>query len=214
MIFNFMKNHSAEFEIKKMAKVFKVSCSGYYKFINKKESLTVAKNKELISNIKLIYKKSRCTYGSPRIQKALSQQGKKCSRKRVAKLMKQNGIQSKIRVKWKATTKGTKDISKIAPNLLNQNFKVDVANKAWVQDITYISTNEGWLYLSTVLDLYSRKIVGLSMGNRIDAKLIIRSLNQAIIHRNPKPGLIYILIEAFNIQVLSIKTLPLNISLY
>lgn len=190
MIFNFMKKHSEQFLIEKMAKAFKVSRSGYYKFINKKESSTVKKNKELISKIILIHKKSRCTYGSPRIHVELKKQGEKCSKKRVAKLMKQNGIWSKIKTKWKATTKGTKDMSKIAPNLLNQNFTIDAANKVWVQDITYISTNEGWLYLSTVLDLYSRKIVGLSMGNRIDANLVIRSLNQAFIHRNPNPGLI------------------------
>lgn len=190
MIFNFMKKHSEQFLIEKMAKVFKVSRSGYYKFINKKESFTVKKNKELICKIKLIHKNSRNIYGSPRIYAELKKQGEKCSRKRVAKLMCQNEIQAKTKTKWKATTKGSKDISKIAPNLLNQNFTIDAANKVWVQDITYISTNEGWLYLSTVLDLYSRKIVGLSMGNRIDANLVIRSLNQAFVHRNPNPGLI------------------------
>jgi len=185
-----MNKNSEQFPIKKMAKEFNVSSSGYYKFVNKKESAIAKKNKELIVKIKLIHKKSRHIYGSPRIHALLKKQDEKCSRKRVAKLMKQNGIQSKIRVKWKATTKGTKDMSKVAPNLLNQNFKVDFANKVWTQDITYISTSEGWLYLSTVLDLYSRRIVGLSMGNRIDANLVIRSLNQAIVHRNPGPGLI------------------------
>lgn len=185
-----MRNHSLEFPIEKMAKVFKVSRSGYYKFINRKESKRSLYNKKLLEKIRSIYKKKRQVYGSPRIHKALKLQGEVCSRIKVAKLMAKNGIKAKTKKKWKATTKGTKDLSKIAPNLLEQNFSAKSENEVWVEDITYVWTLEGWLYVSTVLDLYSRKIVGLSMGNRIDADLVIRSLNQAVCHRNPKPGLI------------------------
>ena len=173
-----------------MAKEFKVSRSGYYRYIKKKESPAMKKALELTDKIKIIYKKSRGTYGSPRIHATLKKQGESCSRKRVAKLMKQNHIQAKTKRKWKATTKGTQDASKIAPNLLNQNFTAIAENTVWVSDITYVFTQEGWLYVSTVLDLYSRKIIGLSMGNRIDTNLVMRSLNQAILHRNPKSGLI------------------------
>lgn len=185
-----MKNHLKVFPVEKMAKVLGVSSSGFYKYINKKDCATAIKNEELLKKIKSIYKKSRKTYGSPRIYKVLKQQGEICSRKRIAKIMKNNYIQARARKKWKATTTGSKDMSRIAPNLLNQNFKVDNANKIWVMDITYVSTNEGWLYVSAVLDLYSRKIVGLSMGSKIDAKLVLQSLDQAILHRNPAEGLI------------------------
>jgi putative transposase len=173
-----------------MAEFFKVSRSGYYKFINKKESLRSRNNKKLIEKIKIIHKQKREVYGSPRIHMELKKQGESCSRIKVAKLMTENNIKAKTKKKWKATTKGTKDVSKIVPNLLEQNFSAEAENEIWVEDITYVWTKEGWLYVSTILDLYSRKIVGLSMGNRIDTDLVIRSLNQAVCHRGPKPGLI------------------------
>lgn len=190
MIFEFMKNHAVEFPIEKMAKVFKVSRAGYYKYINKTETLTKQYNKKLLEKIKLIYKQNRQVYGSPRIHAVLKKQGESCSRKRVAKIMKQEKIQAKTRKKWKAGAKSCRDLSKIAPNLVNKNFTVTEENNVWVTDITYIKTEEGWLYVSAILDLYSRKIVGLSMGSRIDSNLVIRSLEQAICHRTPKPGLI------------------------
>lgn len=190
MIFEFMKDHLSEFSIEKMAKVFKVSRAGFYKYINKSETKRNQYNKKLLEKIKLIYKQNREVYGSPKIHAILKTQGESCSRKRVAKIMKQGKIQSKIRKKWKPAAKATKDLSKIAPNIINQNFNAAEENTVWVTDITYISTAEGWLYVSTIMDLYSRKIVGLSMSDRIDTKLVIRSLTQAICHRAPKPGLI------------------------
>lgn len=185
-----MRKYASEFPIRKMAQVLHVSCSGYYKHRNKKDSKTIIKNRELLVKIKIIYNKNRQIYGSPRIHAVLKKQGESCSRKKIAKLMQINKIQAKTRKKWKTTTKGTKDLTKISPNLLNQNFKVNCANVAWVGDITYIYTSEGWLYVSTFLDLYSRKIVGLSTGNCLDTDLVIRSLNQAINRRRPGPGLI------------------------
>ena len=185
-----MKNNSVEFEIEKMAKIFKVSRSGYYKYINKKESQRLHHTQQLTEHIRLIHKQSREIYGSPRICAALNKLGEKCSRKLVAKIMKQNNIQAKMRKMWKFTAKYSTKLATIAPNLIKQNFTAGVENVAWVSDITYVRTREGWLYVSAILDLYSRKIVGLSMGNRINTDLIIRSLKQAICHRNPNPGLI------------------------
>lgn len=190
MIFKFMKEYSNEFPIKKMAHMFNVSRSGYYKYINKKESKTLIKNKDLKDKIINIYNSSKGLYGSPRIHAKLKQNGEFCSRKRVHRIMKNNDIKAKAKKKWKATYKGSKDLSKIAPNEVNQNFDINEINKVWVLDITYISTSEGWLYLSAILDLFSRKIVGLSMGNTLHTDLVIRSLNQAIKHRCPSPGLI------------------------
>ena len=104
--------------------------------------------------------------------------------------MKQNNIQSKIRKRWKTFKSTSKKLTKYVPNLVNQNFTASEENISWATDITYIPTKQGWLYLSAIMDLYSRCIVGLGMGNRIDAYLVIRSLNQAICHSNPRPGLI------------------------
>ncbi len=173
-----------------MAKMFKVSRAGYYKSLSNKESKYMKRTRELTIKIRSIYKKSRCIYGSPRIHAVLKKQDEKCSRKRVAKIMKLNHIQSKIRKKWKATPCTSRNISKIAPNLLNQDFSATAENKVWALDITYVATREGWLYVSTVLDLYSRKIVGLTMDRTMDTNLVIRSLNQAVYRRRPKAGLI------------------------
>lgn len=185
-----MKKYSIEFPVEAMAKVLQVSRSGYYKYLNKTVSKTKLQNEMLIKKIKAIHAENHQIYGSPRIYIELKKLGEKCSHKRVQKIMRKNGIQSKIRKKWKPAGKTTKDLSKVAPNLLNQNFTALAENELWVTDITYIWTTTGWLYLSAILDLYSRKIVGLSMGPNIDTDLVLRSLKQAICHRMPKPGLI------------------------
>ncbi len=190
MIFDFMKNHASKYPVDKMAKILGVGRAGYYKYITREESATERKNQELLFKIRAIKQGKRQVYGSPRIHDALTKQGENCSRKRIARIMRKNNIQAKTVKKWKPTTRTTKDSSRIAPNLINQNFTADYPNQVWVMDITYIPTREGWLYVSTVLDLYSRKIVGLSMDSRADTALVLASLAQAIIHRNPSKGLI------------------------
>lgn len=190
MKFDFMRKQANLFPVQKMAYVFRVSRAGYYKYIGKKESPRSIANKDLIVTIKSIYKENKEVYGSPRIHAALKKSGKKCSRKLVAKLMRNNGIQAKTRKHWKPCNKACKDISKIAPNHLNQNFTAPAPNKAWVSDITYIRTNEGWLYVAAIMDLFSRRIVGLSMGDKIDTGLISRAFGQSCCHRAPQPGLV------------------------
>jgi len=190
MIFDFMKDHAKQYPVEMMAKVLCVSRAGYYSYVDKEEPKIKQANRDLLVKIKEIFKKKRNVYGSPRICMELIKQGEKCSRKRVAKIMKANGIKAKTRKKWKATAKGTKDLSRIAPNLLEQNFNVNEANKIWVTDITYVATKEGWLYVSGVLDLYSRKIVGLAMSAHANTDLVINSVHQAITHRCPPRGLI------------------------
>ncbi len=184
-----MKKNSTLYSAVKMAEALEASRAGYHRFAKRTESKTKAKNRELLEKIRLIHTGHKKTYGSPRVYAELKRQGELCSRKRVAKIMRYNGIQAKSKRKWKATSY-SKDLANVTPNLLNQNFKVGKANQVWVLDITYVATAEGWLYVSTVLDLFSRKIVGLSMGKNIDTALIIRSLNQAVIHRSPRSGLI------------------------
>ena len=185
-----MRDHSQRFPIEKMAKIFKVARSGYYKYLQRKESKRSQQAKILLEAIQRIYKQSRGLYGSPRIHHVLIKEGMFCSRKKVAKIMRKNQIQSKIRKKWKPVNQSSKENAVASPNLLKQNFVTTAENVAWLSDITYVHTNESWLYVAAVLDLYSRKVVGLSMSKNPDTTLVMRALQQAICHRQPKSGLI------------------------
>lgn len=191
MNFQFMKKHSEEFDVGKMARIFGVSRSGYYDFLERKPSKRNLENQRLIKRINEIHTKSRRNYGSPKIHMDLKKEGESCSRKRVAKLMNKNGIRSKTRKKWKITTQPSKQAVTIAPNHLDQKFTVAEPNTVWASDITYVETEEGWLYVSVVMDLFSRKIVGLSMGDRLHTDLITQSLNQAVFQRGLKGNLMH-----------------------
>ena len=144
---------------------------------------------DLKQEIIVIYHNSRKTYGSPRIHQTLLRDGYQVSKKRVERLMKETGIQAMAKKKYRATI-DSKHSLLVAANSLNRNFSVDKPNQFWVADITYIYTQEGWLYLSTIMDLYSRKIVGWSMKNRITQDLVIETLNMAIKQRKPGRGLL------------------------
>jgi transposase InsO family protein len=146
-----MKQHEKEFSIGKMAKVLGVSRSGYYDFLEKGKSEREAANERLKKEIKRIHEKNRGVYGSPRVHNELKKQGEKCSRKRVAKLMREEGIQAKMRKRWKKTTYRDEKAEPSA-NHLNQDFTTKEPNKVWVSDITYVWTEEGWLYVAIVLD--------------------------------------------------------------
>ncbi len=182
-----MQENEKSFPMEKMAQVFQVSVSGYYAYSKREPSSREEENQKLIRLIEEIYKEGRSMYGSPRIHAKIQRLGKKCSRKRVAKLMRERGIVAKMRKSWKRTTKPRK--REAAENLVKQEFMVDVPNHTWVSDFTYISTQEGWLYVSATLDLFSRKVVGLSMGEKLDTSLAERSLKQALSHRGSIDGL-------------------------
>ena len=190
MKFEFMKNHEHQFSIERMSKVFNVSRSGYYQFICAKPSVRHKENERLLEKIKVIHKESRETYGSPRMHAELHYQGETCSRKRVARLMKKASIAAKMKKRFKVTTKANPK-AKAAPNLLKQDFTADKPNQRWVADFTYVATGEGWLYVAIILDLFSRKIVGLSMEERMTADLVLKALEQAVLHREPQAGLIH-----------------------
>jgi len=191
MKFAFMKSHVHKFKVDQMAKVFEVSRAGYYKYLQRKPGVRAARALALLAKIKQIHQGKRRNYGSPRVHRELLKQQEQCSRRYVARLMRQHGISSKIRKHWKKTTRSNHDPARIAPNLLAQNFTVAAPNLAWVADITYIWTREGWLYLAAVMDLFSRKIVGFSTSANIDTALVLRALEQAVCHRQPGKGLIH-----------------------
>ena len=134
--------------------------------------------------------KSRGTYGAPRIHAALKKRGEICGLHRVERLMQEAGIRSKVRRKFKRTT-NSKHPHPIAPNILDQQFTVSGPDKVWVSDITYIWTEEGWLYLASTLDLYSRKVVGWAMSSGMQASLVVNALQMAIDRRSPAPGLLH-----------------------
>lgn len=186
-----MKQHVGLFQVEKMAKTMEVSVSGYYRHSQSKSSKTAEENAKILDEIKSIYKASRGTYGSPRICAELRDNGKTCSRKRVAKIMKGNGIVAKMRKRFKVTTKRSSTPAIVAPNHLEQNFTVSSPNVAWVGDITYIYTSAGWLYLAIVLDLFSRKIVGAAMSDRLQTDVVLKAVNQALRHRKPNGELIH-----------------------
>jgi transposase InsO family protein len=190
MKYEFMLQNEKETDIKMMSKVFNVSRSGYYQFKRASKSSRAIENESLVQKIKVLHETYRATYGSPRIYKALRAEGVFCSRVRVAKLMKQAGIQAKMKKRFKRTTRA--DLrNKVAPNLLQQNFTATMPNQRWVADFTYVLTLEGWLYVAVVLDLFSRRVVGLSMQERMTTDLVTTALMQAVIHRKPSGGLVH-----------------------
>ena len=157
------------FPVEKMCKVLRLSRSSYYSWKNHKPSNREQENKELEKMIAKIHFKSRCTYGSPRISRELKELGFPASKPRVARLMKLNGIQSKIRKKWKVTTNSNHKYP-VVPNKLNREFTTKNPSEASVSDITYIATKEGWLYLTVILDLWDRKIIGWALSKTMYAK--------------------------------------------
>lgn len=190
MKYLFMYKYKSEFSIERMSKILKASRSGYYKFLKSAPSKRDKENEELLIKIKAIHKESRHTYGSPRIHAELVAQGEACSRKRVSRLMRKEGLQAKMKRRFKVSTKV--DIkAKASPNLLKKDFTAEQPNQRWVADITYIATKEGWLYVSAILDLFSRRIVGLAMSDRITTDLVLAVLQQALTHRRPKEGLLH-----------------------
>ena len=151
-----------------MCYFLRVSRSSYYEWLNPSNIDRKKEDQELTDMIKQILAESRKTYGSRRIKRKLAQLGKTVSRRRIARLMKAAQLYCKTKRKFRITTNSNHD-KPISPNLLQRQFKVLKPNQFWVGDITYIPTSKGWLYLATVIDLYSRQVVGWSMSSRMQA---------------------------------------------
>lgn len=181
------------YSIVRMCKVLGVSKSGYYKWLGNQNNPTAKKKayrKEIQRKISKSFHESQGTYGSPRVHHDLVEWGCTISRKTVARLMKEMGFSAKQKEKYVVTTDSNHDLP-IYPNLVKRQFNVKHPNQIWVTDITYIRTLEGWVYLSSVMDLFSRKIVGWSMDSNMKKELSIQSLNMAIVSRQPGEGLIH-----------------------
>jgi len=185
-----IKEYQDAFCISAMCRYMDVSRSGYYEWLCKPDSARVKEDRELSKMINEVFVEGRATYGSRRIRQKLIQKKIIISRQRVVKLMKESELAVKTKRKFKATT-DSKHNQPIAPNLLDRKFDVHQPNCYWVGDITYIPTDEGWLYLATVIDLYSRKVIGWSMDSRMKADLVNNALLMAIWQRKPEDGLVW-----------------------
>lgn len=191
MIFDFIKNHRKIFPIEKMCKVLKVSQSGYYRWKIAAISKRLQKKNVLKEKITSLYFESKQRYGSPRITMELNILGYQISRITAAKYMRELGLKSKLSKKFKITT-DSKHNYLLVENVLNRQFLVSQPSKAWVSDITYIHTKEGFLYLTTVMDLYDRKIIGWSLSDGMGTnETTLASWKMAIRNRNVKKGLIF-----------------------
>jgi transposase InsO family protein len=190
MRFQFIDDHRDEFPVTRMCKVLDVSRSGYYAWRGRPPSEREMDNEKLYKEIKAVYEKSGEIYGSPRIYDRLDKQGVKCSENRVARLMRLRGLRAKQERAFKTTTRRNK-AHPVAPNLLDRDFEANGPNETWLADITYIDTAEGWLYLAAVLDLFSRRIVGWAMSDRMTGALTMRALRMALAQREVRPGLIH-----------------------
>jgi len=168
----------------------KVSRSGYYEWINRKVSNRDQRNQELTKVIREVFNQNRHVYGVRRISKKLAQNDIFISNRRIGRLMAAADLSCKTKRKFRVTTDSKHD-QPISPNLLQRQFSVIQPDKYWVGDITYIPTKEGWLYLATVIDLYSRQIIGWSMADNMKVKLVNDALTMALFQRKPKRGLIW-----------------------
>lgn len=191
MIFDFIKNHEKIFPIEKMCKVLKVSQSGYYRWKQAIISKRIQRMNLVKEKITAIYFESKQRYGSPRITIELNALGYKISRITVAKYMNQLGLRSKLSKKFKVTT-DSKHSYLMVENVLNRQFSVSEPSKVWVSDITYIYTKEGFMYLTTIIDLYDRKIIGWSLSNGMSTdETSLAAWKMAIKNRSVTIGLIF-----------------------
>jgi len=185
-----IKKHSLDYSVTVLCQFMDVSRSCYYEWLDSPKTEREKENEELIEILKILFEKGRATYGTRRLKNKLAEQGIVVSRRRIGRLMNQAGLWCKTKKKFKATT-DSKHNKSIAPNLLERQFTVSEPDRYYVGDITYIYTQEGWLYLAVVIDLFSRKVVGWSMDNRMKAQLVNDALLMAIWKRKPTQGLIW-----------------------
>jgi transposase InsO family protein len=189
MRYDFVEAHRQRWPIRTMCRVLSVSAGGYYDWRGRPQSIRTQRREALVVAIKEVHGQVKARYGSPRIHAELVARGRPCTVNSVARLMREHGIAAKTKRKFRCTTDSNHD-HPVAENVVNRDFKPIAANRTWTADITYIATDEGWLYLAAVEDLHSRKIVGWSMGSRIDSRLVVDALEMALAGRRPGEGLV------------------------
>jgi putative transposase len=188
-VYEFMRAHRRQFDVRMMCRLLEVTPSGYYAWLKQPQSQRAADNARLLRLIRASFDASNGIYGSPRVFLDLREAGETCSKHRVARLMRAHKIRA-VRGYGRKPKTGAKP-SELVPNVLQRQFDVGKPNKAWVTDITYIRTWEGWLYLAVVLDLFSRKIVGWAVAPTIGRGLVLDAVLMAVRRRRPKKVIIH-----------------------
>ena len=190
MKYRFIEKHRKQYSVSRLCLMLGIKRSSFYAWEKCEPSQREQNNQALIEHIRRIHKKYRKTYGSPRMYVQLKKEEIPCSKKRVARLMRQDGLKGQRKYRKVITTNSKHDFP-VAPNVLNREFQAEKPNQKWVSDITYIPTDEGWLYLASILDLFSRKIVGWATSDLIDGTLVEKALRMAMYQRGPSRGLLY-----------------------
>jgi putative transposase len=190
MKYQFIAEHRQEYAITTMCRVLEVSVSGYYAWSKREPSQHSREDAQLAEQVKIAFQTNRRVYGSPRIHAELHAQQIQCARKRVARLMREQGLFAQ-RPRHRTITTKSEPEAQVAPNLLQRDFRADQPNTKWVADTTSIWTAEGWLFLAVVLDVFSRMVGGWSLAAIQDATLVINALHMAIARRCPQAGLLH-----------------------
>jgi putative transposase len=188
--FVFIASKKALYPVRMLCELLEVSRSGYYAWVDRPTPRKKTDDGRLVLEIKAALVRGRGAYGSPRVHLELRAHGIRVSKKRVERLMRENGLVGRQKSRFVNTTDSRHE-HPIAPNVLDRHFDMDAANRAWVGDVTYIPTAEGWLYLAVLLDLFSRRVVGWATSATNDRELALCALYQALRTRRPPPGLVH-----------------------
>jgi transposase InsO family protein len=191
MRFRFIDHHRRRWPIEVMCRVLAVSRSGYYAWRRRPMSARRCRCATLLESIRQAHRESRGIYGSPRIHRDLRARGIHCSRNTVATLMRHHHLRSRLKRRFVVRTTDSRHAHPIARNLLQRRFHWEHPNRAWCCDLTYVPTDEGWLYLAVVLDLCSRKVIGWSMADHLRSELVEEALRMALAQRRPRPGVMH-----------------------
>jgi putative transposase len=194
MRYAFIQRHAVKLPVRTMCRLLAVQASGYYAWTGRRAPCArEARRLQLIESIRLVHGRSHGTYGSPRVHQALKKQGVICSRKRVEKLMRQEQVRSTRHRRFRVRTTDGNHGHPLAANLLDRQFRERAVklNQTWVSDLTYVATDEGWLYVASVMDLCSRRIIGWSTAGHLRSELAEEALEKAIRERCPAAGLLH-----------------------
>lgn len=191
MRFEFIHAEKVNFPIRVMCSVLEVSPAGYYAWCKRGKSDRQLDNEELVDSIKMIHARSRETYGSPRIHQELIKYGVNVGVNRVARLMQENNIKVLPKRGYRVSTTNSDPANAVTPNTLDRDFTATAINQKWVTDVTFVNTEEGWLYLAAIIDIFNREIVGWGMSDKNDTELTLSALDMALLKHSPPRGLLH-----------------------
>ena len=190
MKFDFIERQRVAFPVTKLCETLSVSPAGFYASRRRPPAPRTSENKAFAGEIRRVFDENRGRYGAPRVHAELVARGRKVSRNRVARIMRELGLRARRKRRFVPTT-DSKHAMPVAPNVLDRHFETDAPNQVWVSDITYVWTWEGWLYLAAVLDLFSRRVIGWAMSTSLSRELALDALDMALRTRAPPSGLVH-----------------------